>query len=92
MISGRLQPDAGEVVLGPTVNLGYFTQEHQEMDETMRVIEYIKEVAENIKTADGSLITASQMLERFLFNPTAQWTPIARLSGERNGGSTCFEF
>ncbi|MBB6019145.1 ATP-binding cassette subfamily F protein uup [Paenibacillus sp. JGP012] len=81
MISGRLQPDAGEVVLGPTVNLGYFTQEHQEMDETMRVIEYIKEVAENIKTADGSLITASQMLERFLFSPTAQWTPIARLSG-----------
>ncbi|KAA8784419.1 ATP-binding cassette subfamily F protein uup [Paenibacillus sp. 4624] len=81
MISGRLQPDAGEVVLGPTVNLGYFTQEHQEMDETLRVIEYIKEVAENIKTADGSLITASQMLERFLFNPTAQWTPIARLSG-----------
>ncbi|WP_188593027.1 ABC-F family ATP-binding cassette domain-containing protein [Paenibacillus silvae] len=81
MISGRLQPDAGEVVLGPTVNLGYFTQEHQEMDETMRVIEYIKEVAENIKTSDGSLITASQMLERFLFNPTAQWTPIARLSG-----------
>ncbi|MBY0201859.1 MULTISPECIES: ABC-F family ATP-binding cassette domain-containing protein [Paenibacillus] len=81
MISGRLQPDAGEVVLGPTVNLGYFTQEHQEMDETLRVIEYIKEVAENIKTADGSLITASQMLERFLFNPTSQWTPIARLSG-----------
>lgn len=81
MISGRLQPDAGEVVLGPTVNLGYFTQEHQEMDETLRVIEYIKEVAENIKTADGSLISASQMLERFLFNPTAQWTPIARLSG-----------
>ena len=81
MISGRLQPDAGEVVLGPTVNLGYFTQEHQEMDETLRVIEYIKEVAENVKTADGSLITASQMLERFLFSPTAQWTPIARLSG-----------
>ncbi|WP_145329359.1 ABC-F family ATP-binding cassette domain-containing protein [Paenibacillus xylanexedens] len=81
MISGRLLPDAGEVVLGPTVNLGYFTQEHQEMDETLRVIEYIKEVAENIKTADGSLITASQMLERFLFNPTSQWTPIARLSG-----------
>ncbi|PYE52390.1 ATP-binding cassette subfamily F protein uup [Paenibacillus barcinonensis] len=81
MISGRLQPDAGEVVLGPTVNLGYFTQEHQEMDETMRVIEYIKEVAENIKTADGSLITAAQMLERFLFSPASQWTPIARLSG-----------
>ncbi|WP_128101249.1 ABC-F family ATP-binding cassette domain-containing protein [Paenibacillus sp. DCT19] len=81
MISGKLEPDAGEVSLGPTVNLGYFTQEHQEMDETLRVIEYIKEVAENVKTADGSLITASQMLERFLFTPTAQWTPISRLSG-----------
>ncbi|MDQ0174147.1 ABC-F family ATP-binding cassette domain-containing protein [Paenibacillus tundrae] len=81
MISGKLEPDAGEVSVGPTVNLGYFTQEHQEMDESLRVIEYIKEVAENVKTADGSLITASQMLERFLFTPTAQWTPISRLSG-----------
>ncbi|PWW41172.1 MULTISPECIES: ABC-F family ATP-binding cassette domain-containing protein [Paenibacillus] len=81
MISGKLEPDAGEVVVGPTVNLGYFTQEHQEMNESLRVIEYIKEVAENIKTADGSLITAAQMLERFLFTPASQWTPISRLSG-----------
>lgn len=81
MISGKLEPDAGVVDVGPTVNLGYFTQEHQEMDETLRVIEYIKEVAENVKTADGSLITASQMLERFLFTPASQWTPISRLSG-----------
>ncbi|MGN7412035.1 ABC-F family ATP-binding cassette domain-containing protein [Paenibacillus sp. SAF-068] len=81
MISGKLEPDAGVVDVGPTVNLGYFTQEHQEMDESLRVIEYIKEVAENVKTADGSLITASQMLERFLFTPASQWTPISRLSG-----------
>ncbi len=81
MISGKLEPDAGVVDVGPTVNLGYFTQEHQEMNESLRVIEYIKEVAENVKTADGSLITASQMLERFLFTPTSQWTPISRLSG-----------
>ncbi|WP_339277258.1 ABC-F family ATP-binding cassette domain-containing protein [Paenibacillus sp. FSL W8-0426] len=81
MISGKLEPDEGEVVLGPTVNLGYFTQEHQEMNESLRVIEYIKEAAENVKTADGSVITASQMLERFLFPPASQWTPISRLSG-----------
>lgn len=81
MISGKLEPDEGEVVVGPTVNLGYFTQEHQEMNESLRVIEYIKEAAENVKTADGSVITASQMLERFLFPPASQWTPISRLSG-----------
>ncbi|MEK4980184.1 ABC-F type ribosomal protection protein TaeA [Bacillus sp. FSL K6-6540] len=81
LIAGRLQPDAGEVVLGPTVKLGYFTQEHQEMDGSQRVIEYIKDEAEVIRTADGSAITAAQMLERFLFPPALQWTPIAKLSG-----------
>ncbi|RED37195.1 ABC-F family ATP-binding cassette domain-containing protein [Paenibacillus sp. VMFN-D1] len=81
LIAGRLQPDEGEIVVGPTVKLGYFTQEHQEMDGNMRVIEYIKEGAEVIRTDDGSQITASQMLERFLFPPAMQWTPISKLSG-----------
>lgn len=81
LIAGRLHPDAGEVVLGPTVKLGYFTQEHQEMDGSQRVIEYIKDEAEVVRTADGSAITAAQMLERFLFPPALQWTPIAKLSG-----------
>ncbi|MWV43815.1 ATP-binding cassette domain-containing protein [Paenibacillus sp. HJL G12] len=81
MISGRLQPDEGEVITGTTVKIGYFTQEHQDMDGNMRVIEYIKEEAEVIRTDDGSSITASQMLERFLFSPAMQWTPISRLSG-----------
>ncbi len=81
MIAGRLQPDAGEIELGQTVKLGYFTQEHQEMDGKQRVIEYIKEEAEVVETADGSRITAAQMLERFLFPPAMQWTPIAKLSG-----------
>ncbi|MGN7355749.1 ABC-F family ATP-binding cassette domain-containing protein [Paenibacillus sp. SAF-054] len=81
MIAGRLEPDAGEVVTGTTVKIGYFTQEHQDMDGSMRVIEYIKEEAEVIRSDDGSSITASQMLERFLFAPAMQWTPIARLSG-----------
>lgn len=81
LISGRLTPSSGSVIAGQTVKFGYFTQEHQEMDETMRVIEYIKEVAEVVSTSDGSSVTASQMLERFLFTPSAQWTPIAKLSG-----------
>lgn len=81
LIAGKLQPDSGEVQLGTTVKLGYFTQEHQDMDETMRAIEYVKEEAEIIRTADGSVITAGQMLERFLFPPAMQWTPISKLSG-----------
>ncbi|WP_411345921.1 ABC-F family ATP-binding cassette domain-containing protein [Paenibacillus sp. WLX1005] len=81
LISGKLQPSSGQIVTGQTVKFGYFTQEHQEMDENMRVIEYIKEAAEVVKTSDGSSITAAQMLERFLFTPSAQWTPIAKLSG-----------
>ncbi|WP_151736127.1 ABC-F family ATP-binding cassette domain-containing protein ['Paenibacillus yunnanensis' Narsing Rao et al. 2020] len=81
LIAGRLAPDSGEVELGTTVKLGYFTQEHQDMDGSMRVIEYVKEEAEIVRTADGSVITAAQMLERFLFPPAAQWTPIAKLSG-----------
>ncbi|AJS59451.1 ABC-F family ATP-binding cassette domain-containing protein [Paenibacillus sp. IHBB 10380] len=81
LIAGKLEPSGGESVLGSTVKVGYFTQEHQEMNEKLRVIEYIKEVAENIKTADGGTITAAQMLERFLFPPTLQWSPISKLSG-----------
>ncbi|RCX21748.1 ATP-binding cassette subfamily F protein uup [Fontibacillus phaseoli] len=81
MIAGRIAPENGEIELGQTVKLGYFTQEHQEMDGKQRVIEYIKEEAEVVETADGSRITAAQMLERFLFPPAMQWTPIAKLSG-----------
>lgn len=81
LVSGRLVPNEGNVVTGQTVKFGYFTQEHQEMDESMRVIEYIKDVAEVVETADGSKISASQMLERFLFTPASQWTPISKLSG-----------
>ncbi|WP_106766328.1 ABC-F family ATP-binding cassette domain-containing protein [Paenibacillus faecalis] len=81
LIAGKLQADGGEVIMGPTVKLGYFTQEHQEMDGSLRVIEYIKEEAEVVRTDDGFSITAAQMLERFLFPPAMQWTPIAKLSG-----------
>lgn len=81
LVAGRLEPDEGKIELGMTVKLGWFSQEHEEMDESLRVIEYIREGAEQVRTADGTTISAGQMLERFLFSPTMQWTPIAKLSG-----------
>ena len=76
----RLEPDTGHVEIGETVKIGYFTQENDEMNESLRVIEYIKEQAEYVNTKNGK-ISASQMLERFLFPPSAQWTLISKLSG-----------
>lgn len=81
LIAGRLEPDEGQVEIGPTVKIGFFTQEPSEMDEDQRVIDYIKERAENIPTASGGTISAAQMLERFLFPGRMQWTPIGKLSG-----------
>lgn len=78
--SKRLEPDTGHVEIGETVKIGYFTQENDEMNESLRVIEYIKEQAEYVNTKNGK-ISASQMLERFLFPPSAQWTLISKLSG-----------
>lgn len=81
IIAGRLQPDSGIVDKGQTVKIGIFSQENREMDEGLRVIEYIREQAEFLPTADGKLISAAQMLERFLFPAELQWTPIAKISG-----------
>lgn len=80
IITGRLKPESGFVEIGNTVNIGVFAQENGEMDENMRVIDYIKEVAEYVPTVDGR-ITASQMLEKFLFKGDIQWSPISKLSG-----------
>jgi ATP-binding cassette subfamily F protein uup len=80
LIAGRLEPDSGSLELGSTVNMGYFTQENTPLNPDNRVIE-IKTIAEVIPTADGGFLTASQMLERFLFSPAAQWTQIGKLSG-----------
>ncbi len=80
MIAGLEQPDSGEVVRGDTVKIGYFSQECEEMDPNLRVIDYIRSFAEQIATAEGT-ISASQMLERFLFPPDSQWKPIGRISG-----------
>ncbi|KYH28273.1 MULTISPECIES: ABC-F family ATP-binding cassette domain-containing protein [Clostridium] len=81
ILSGRIEPDNGEIEIGETVKIGLYSQEASNMNESLRVIEYIKEAAEFLTTADGDKITASQMLERFLFPPSAQWTPISKLSG-----------
>ncbi|MFZ5828389.1 MAG: ABC-F family ATP-binding cassette domain-containing protein [Bacillota bacterium] len=81
LIAGRLQPDQGEVKAGKTVRLVYYDQESEEMNPEQRVIDYIKDVAEVVQTPDGGSITASQMLERFLFPPRSQWTEISKLSG-----------
>ena len=81
MIAGRLAPDSGTVERGPTVNVGYFDQESRILNDEQRVIDTITEVAENVRTADGTVISASKMLERFLFPGKAQYTPVGLLSG-----------
>ncbi len=80
IMTGVLKPDSGMVVIGQTVKLGYFSQENEAMDESQRVIDYVREVAEYIKTVDG-MVTASQMLERFLFSGSIQYSLIKKLSG-----------
>lgn len=80
IINQILTPDSGELVVGETVNIGYFSQECDEMDENMRVIDYIKNVSNAIVTPEKTL-TASQMLEKFLFPPDLQWNIIKKLSG-----------
>lgn len=80
MIAGWVAPDSGHITIGQTVKIGYFSQENEAMDESLNVIDYIKNVAEYVQTRDGS-VSASQMLERFLFPPSVQYTAIGRLSG-----------
>lgn len=81
VIAKRITPDCGHVDIGETVKIGYYTQGDEELDGDMRMIDYIKEVAEVIETIDGSIITAEQMLEHFLFSRSQQWSYIRRLSG-----------
>ena len=80
MLAGWVEPDSGTIQIGQTVKMGYFSQENEAMDESLKVIDYIKNVAEYVKTKDGS-ISASQMLERFLFPSHIQYTAISKLSG-----------
>ncbi len=80
IIGGILEPDSGEIAWGETIRMGYFAQEVPDMEDSRRVIDYIRDVAEYIPTRDGK-ISAAMMLERFLFDSSMQYTPIAKLSG-----------
>ena len=80
MITGEVLPDAGTIEIGDTIRIGYLAQEEPDMDTNQRVIDYVKDIAEYVQTRDGR-ISASQMLERFLFTPDMQYTPISKLSG-----------
>jgi ATP-binding cassette subfamily F protein uup len=81
IITGRTEASSGDVAIGETVVIGYYDQESRALADDMRVIDYVREGAENIRTADGSTISASQMLERFLFPSSMQYAPIGKLSG-----------
>lgn len=80
IIHGDIEPDHGSVTVGATVKIGYFAQEYAPMNDDLKAIEYVREGAEYIQTKEGK-ITASAMMERFLFDSTMQWTRIEKLSG-----------
>lgn len=80
IIAGIISPDSGSVETGDTIKIGYFAQEIEEMDGDQRVIDYIKDIAEFIQTKDG-LISATKLLENFLFDSSMQYSPINKLSG-----------
>lgn len=80
LLTGQLQPDSGSIEIGQTVRIGYFAQEDEALPENEKVIDYIKEIGEYIRTPEG-LVSASQLLERFLFTGAVQHNLIAKLSG-----------
>ena len=80
LIMGLEEPDRGQVVMGSTVKIGYFSQENEYLDPEQRVIDYIRDTAEYVRTEDGS-VSASMMLERFLFDGALQYSRIGKLSG-----------
>lgn len=80
LLAGLAKPDSGDIQVGETIKVGYFAQEEQELDDSQRVIDYVKDIAEYVTTREGK-ISASKMLERFLFTPDMQYSPIGKLSG-----------
>ncbi len=80
ILTGTIPPDSGTVECGTTIRVGYFSQENEAMDESLRVIDYIRQTADVINTADGTM-TASQLCEKFLFTGSMQYSVIAKLSG-----------
>ena len=81
ILAGKLASDSGQVEWGETVHLGYYDQESSDLDERLRVIDFIEQEAPLIRTKEGSLISAFQMLEWFLFPPAQQYAFIGTLSG-----------
>ncbi|QGH36421.1 ATP-binding cassette domain-containing protein [Gracilibacillus salitolerans] len=81
ILAGRVEPDTGTIDIGETVKIGYYTQDHPPLDDAVKVIDLVRDVAEVVHTIDGSVITAEQMLERFLFPRPQQWTYVRKLSG-----------
>jgi ATP-binding cassette subfamily F protein uup len=81
ILAGKIPLDSGEMIVGQTVKIAYYTQENEDMDENLRMIEYVKETAQVIQASDGKILSAAQMLERFLFPPHTHGTPIRKLSG-----------
>ena len=80
MLAGELAPDSGTVDIGETVSIGFFAQEFPKMDPKLRLIDFMRDIAEYVETPEGRF-SASQMLEQFLFPPDVQYTPVERLSG-----------
>jgi len=81
MLVGRIQPDAGKIIVGDTIQFGFYEQNGMKFSDDERVIEHVRKIAEVVETASGQKISASQMLTRFDFPPDRQWTVIGKLSG-----------
>jgi len=81
MLTGKLQPDSGEISAGETTKFGYYTQNELTFREDQRVIDIVKEVAEVVETGKGEIITAAQFLQHFQFSPAMQYTFVSKLSG-----------
>jgi ATP-binding cassette subfamily F protein uup len=80
ILNGRIPSDSGKIEIGETIKIGYYTQESEGFDSNQRVIDYIRDTAEYVAVPEGK-ISASKMLERFLFTPDMQYAPISKLSG-----------
>ena len=80
MLAGQLSPDSGMIAVGETVKIGFFTQDFPKVEPNVRLIDFMRDIAEYVETPDGRF-SASQMLEQFLFPPDVQYTPVERLSG-----------
>lgn len=81
MLMGQLQPDSGEIEIGETVRFGYYSQDGLQFDEQMKVIDAVRNIAEEISLGDGRRLSASQFLQHFLFTPETQYNYIYKLSG-----------